>query len=352
MPRDPSIGAETAAPPPLVARPDVRFLLLPLPEFALLPFGGFVDKLRFSADEADRSRQRYCSWQVMGLAHGEIASSSGVAVVVQHTVDELRLADYDYLVVFGSRTAAGAQALASEYGGLLRQAAAQGLTLVGIDNAAFLLAAAGLLNASRVAIHWRHVAEFRAAFPRIDIRPEQLYCIDRKRITCAGGSAAIDLAVELLARHSGRARALKGLADMLVDQTRSQLHRLKSLEEEADAGRHVGRAIGLMRNLLARNVTTEALAGMIGVSRRQLDRLFRARFGQTARAYWNEMRLQQVRWRLLNSDHALAMLADEVGIPDTSDLCRRYRRRFGQSPGQARAEGRDRDRGPAPAAHD
>ncbi len=61
MPRDPSIGAETAAPPPVVARPDVRFLLLPLPEFALLPFGGFVDKLRFSADEADRSRQRYCS---------------------------------------------------------------------------------------------------------------------------------------------------------------------------------------------------------------------------------------------------------------------------------------------------
>ncbi len=345
---DDADGADAAGRAPAAPRPDVRFLLLPLPEFALLPFGGFVDKLRFSADEADRSRQRYCTWQILGLEHGEVVASSGVAVAVQRTPDEVRLADYDYLVVFGSRTAAGAQALAPEYGGLLRQAAAQGLTLVGIDNAAFLLAAAGLLNASRVAIHWRHVAEFREAFPRIDIRPEQLYCIDRKRITCAGGSAAIDLAVELLARHSGRARALKGLADMLVDRTRSELHRLESLEAEADAGRHVGRAIGLMRNLLAENITTEDLARRIGVSRRQLDRLFRERFDQTAKAYWNEMRLQQVRWRLLNSDHPLSVLADEVGIPDSSDLCRRFRRRFGQSPGQARAAGGDNDRKPAP----
>ena len=47
-------------------RPDVRLLLMPLPDFALLPFGAFLDKLRFSADEADRSRQRYCAWTLMG----------------------------------------------------------------------------------------------------------------------------------------------------------------------------------------------------------------------------------------------------------------------------------------------
>ena len=40
-------------------QPDVRFLLLPLPEFSLLPFGGFLDKLRFTGDEEDYSRQRY-----------------------------------------------------------------------------------------------------------------------------------------------------------------------------------------------------------------------------------------------------------------------------------------------------
>ncbi|BBB68810.1 hypothetical protein UNDYM_4557 [Undibacterium sp. YM2] len=32
---------------------DIRLLIMPLPEFAMLPFGGFLDKLRFTADEAD-----------------------------------------------------------------------------------------------------------------------------------------------------------------------------------------------------------------------------------------------------------------------------------------------------------
>lgn len=66
--------------------PDVRFLLLPLPEFTLLPFGAFVDKLRFSGDEADFSRQR--------RAHGISSASSVVrlfpAAVWQSMSDSLR----------------------------------------------------------------------------------------------------------------------------------------------------------------------------------------------------------------------------------------------------------------------
>ena len=60
--------------------PDLRFLLLPLPEFALLPFGGFLDKLRFSADDEDYSRQRYCAWTILGLQPGHVLSSSGAAL--------------------------------------------------------------------------------------------------------------------------------------------------------------------------------------------------------------------------------------------------------------------------------
>ncbi len=318
--------------------PDVRFLLLPLPEFTMLPFGGFVDKLRFSADEEDYSQQRYCTWQILGLTHERIVSSSGVAIEVQVTPNEIRMADYDYLVVFGSRTARRTQALASEYAGVLRQAVNQRVTLVSIDNACFLLAACGLLTGHKVAMHWRHVQEFRTAFPRIDIRTEQIYCFDKTRISCAGGGAAIDLAVELLARHCGRARALKGLADMLVDAPRSQLHRLTSLEEEVNAGRHVGRAIGLMRNLLAEKKTTEELASLLGVSRRQLDRLFKENFGQTVHDYWKEMRLQHVRWRLLNSGHSLACLADEIGMGDVSYLCKIFHERFGESPDALRKQ--------------
>ncbi|MGR5145227.1 GlxA family transcriptional regulator [Photobacterium alginatilyticum] len=320
--------------------PDVRFLLLPLPEFNMLPFGGFLDKLRFSADEEDHSRQRYCSWEIVGIDKEPIVSSSGVPVVAQRTVSEVELTGYDYLVVFGGRSARSSQQLTDIYGGMLREAAAKGVALVSIDNACFLFATAGLLNDHSVAVHWRHVQEFRTAYPKITVKTEQLYCIDGKRISCAGGSAAVDLAVELVARHCGRAKALKGLADMLVDEARGQLHQLKSLDEDIRANntadRHVGRAISLMRQLLAEPKTVDELAAMLAISRRQLDRLFKDNLGQTAREYWAEMRLKHVHWRVINSDHSLQYLADEIGVQDVSYLCKLFRKRYGISPSKLR----------------
>ncbi len=320
--------------------PSVRFLLMPLPQFNMLPFGGFLDKLRFSADEEDYSQQQYCSWQIVGLETGHMTSSSGISVELQTTVDELQLEDFEYLVVFGGRSARCSQRLNGQYGDFLHVAAAKGVTLVSIDNACFLFAAAGLLNHRRVAVHWRHVQEFRSAYPRIEVRSEDLYCMDGKRISCAGGSAAIDLAVELLTRHCGRTKALKGLADMLVDEAREQRHTLRSLGADAQANnsthRIVGRAIGLMRQWLSEARTVDELAGNLAISRRQLDRLFMNDFGNTTREYWAEMRLQHVHWRVVNSDHSLQYLADEVAISEVSYLCKIFRKRFGQSPNSLR----------------
>ncbi|WP_330115102.1 helix-turn-helix domain-containing protein [Pseudomonas sp. JS3066] len=322
------------------SQPDVRFLLLPLPEFSLLPFGGFLDKLRFTGDDEDYSRQRYCSWTILGLEHGHVVSSSGAAVQVEASPEQVALADYDYLVVFGGRRAGATEALAPIYRPFLRKAAAQGVKLVCIDNACFLFAACGLLAGHKVVVHWRHEAEFRASYPRIQLQHEQLYCLDGDRISCAGGAAAIDLAVELLSRGCGRIKALKGLADMLVDESRSSEHLLRSREAATVHGRHVDRAIALMRQWMASATGADALSEVVGVSRRQLDRLFQASHGVTVKAYWTEMRLNHVKWRLLNSDHSLALIADEIGAVDTSHLARLFRTRFGISPAAFRRQER------------
>lgn len=322
--------------------PDVGFLLLPLPGFALLPFGGFLDKLRFSADDEDLSRQRYCRWQILGQARDDsVTASCGVEVRVQTSAAELNWTDYHYLVIFGARETEQTQRLAPRYRALLRQASAQGLKLVSIDNACFLLAAAGLLKGHRVAVHWRHAREFATAFPEIEMTTDHLYLLDGSRISCAGGSAAIDLATELLSRHCGRERALKGLADMLVDETRATGHRLKSLQPEPDANRHLIRALALMRQYLGTPMTIDTLAAQVNVGRRQLDRLFVARFNCPARAYWQEMRLQHLAWRLQHTHHPLTHLAEEVGIADVGYLSKCFKRRFGVTPGRYRRRSKD-----------
>lgn len=319
-------------------RPDVRLLLLPLPEFALLPFGGFLDKLRFSADDEDHSRQRYCAWTLLGIDNAPVASSSGVQVNMDTTADAVDLSAFDYLVVFGSRTVQASRQMVDVYGPVLRKAAARGLPLVAIDNASFLLAEAGLLKGHRVALHWRHVAEFREAFPRIAVASELIYCFDRDRITCAGGTAAIDMAVELLSRHCGRVRAFKGLADMLVDEPRHQAHHLQSMEGAGpDLGRHLSRAVALMRSSLADGLTVAALAERIGIGRRQLDRLFTEQMGMSAHDHWTKMRMEHAHWRVTNSHHSLAAIADEVGLGNASSLARLFRQHYGTSPGAVRA---------------
>lgn len=323
-------------PPGTTIAPDVRVLILPLPEFTLLPFGGFLDKLRFSADDEDYSRQRYCRWDIVGLKSGTVTSSSGVEISIQLTPQQVRWSDYDYLVVFGGRSASSTRRRARAYGPLVRAAVRNGLTLVSIDNACFMLAELGLLDGHRVALHWRHAVEFEAAFPRIPVKTEQLYLFDGKRVSCSGGSAAIDLAVELLVQHCGRTRALKGLADMLVDEPRESRHQLKSQTAEPQVGRYVGRAISVMRQRLASTCTVADIASGVGISRRQLDRLFLTQFEQTAQAYWLEMRLQHLRWRLINSTTSLAALADEIGAQDTSYIGKLFKRRFGVSAGAFR----------------
>lgn len=331
--------AVAATPQPSVAAcPDVRLLLLPLPDFALLPFGAFLDKLRFSADDEDHSRQRYCAWTLLGIDGSPVVSSSGVQVQMDAMADAVDLADFDYLVVFGSRTVQASRSCVQSYGPLLRKAAAKGLPLVAIDNASFLLAEAGLLKDRRVALHWRHVAEFRHAFPRIAVASEQIYCFDRDRITCAGGTAAIDMAVELLSRHCGRVRAFKGLADMLVDVPRHQGHHLQSMEGSGPGlGRHVSRALALMRSCMADGLTVAGLAERIGIGRRQLDRLFAECFGHSAHDHWTQMRMEHAHWRVTHSHHSLSAIADEVGLGNASSLARLFRQHYGESPGAVRA---------------
>jgi transcriptional regulator GlxA family with amidase domain len=151
-------------------------------------------------------------------------------------------------------------------------------------------------------------------------------------------TAAIDMAVELLARHCGRARACKGLADMLVDEPRHPAHPLRSMEGDPRLGRHLSRAIALMRSTLGEPMGIPELARRIGIGRRHLDRLFQERFGVSAHEHWTRMRLEHAQWRVQHSHHSLASIAGEVGLASAASLGRLMRQHLGQSPGALRAQ--------------
>ncbi len=323
--------------PPDELQPDVRFAIALAPLFTLLPFAGFLDTVRHAADEADKSRQRYCRWQVVAETLQPVPSSCGSQVLPDATFGSLRPQAVDYLVVHAGLMA-GLEQVTPAFYDFLRRMAGADVTLVGLDSGTFLLAAAGLMNGRVCAVHWRHREQFARTFPHVRAVTNELYVLDGNRITCPGGTSAIDLAVELLTLHCGRARALKGLADLHVDEQRGMHHVLRSFQQihTADLDSRLARAVSFMQENLSTHYPLAAVGKKVGVSTRQLTRLFRERFDQSPAEYWRERRLQHARWRILNTSRPLNAIAHECGFTDNAHFTRWFKRRFGETPSRHR----------------
>ena len=78
----------------------------------------------------------------------------------------------------------------------------RGAALGGISIGSHTLAEAGQLEGHRCTIHWENRASFREAFPHIECTGN-VYEIDRKRYTSAGGTTSVDLMLEIVRSDFG-----------------------------------------------------------------------------------------------------------------------------------------------------
>ena len=339
-----SASAETSRPDPPgaiagpspggVVTPDIRVGFILSPGFTLLAFAGFVDTLRHSADEGDRGRQIYCQWRILGPSLDPVRSSCGAEVIPWQTYGDPT--DFDYIVVVGGVTSAFPAHLPETFE-FLRLAAERGVSVVGLCTGSYTLAEAGLLDGRRCAVHFRYRDEFRRRYPNARPATNEVYVMDGDVITCSGGTGAIDLAVALISRHGGKARAHKGLADLMVDQVRGEQlpprMRYGYLLHCGDW--RVERAVERMRSSLSSPTSIQSLAREIGISVSQLGRAFARHTTLSPAAVWREIRLQRARWLLLNTSLTQVEVARECGFADRSHLNRWFHRAFGETPGQA-----------------
>ena len=320
-----------------VIEPDIRVGLILSPRFTMLPFAGFLDVLRHAADEADRSQQVYCAWEVIGPTRAPVVSSGGVEVLPQALLGDP--ARFDCIVVVGGLLPASLEH-PPETLEFLRQAGEANLLVAGLCTGCFTLAAAGLLAGHRCAVHFRHAEQFAKLFPDVESTMHEIYVFDRNVATCTGGTAAIDCAVDIVSRYCGRARATKGLADLIVDEHRAAFHvpRHPFQDLECCGDERVELAIKLMRQSLSEAGTVKDIARRLHISVSQLNRAFRAQTTRSPADVWRSMRLQHARWRVLNSGIPLTRIAHECGFADSSHFIRWFRRVYGETPRQARKE--------------
>lgn len=312
----------------------VGFILLD--QFTLAGFAGFVEALRLAADDGGRSRQIYASWSIMTEKGLPCRASCGAVI---GDPDDLKDPHgFDYIAVCGGNGNLSTKTQSPALLDYLRAARAANVCLIGVCNGTFTIARAGLIGARTVCINWNSLDAFRAKFPAVRTRTDHLFIDEGDLITCAGSTAAIDLGTYLISRHCGEHRARQVVRHMLLQQMRParlpQPHFFSELLETDDV--RVRQAVHLMEQRLDSPPSIDALARYVGVSDRQLGRLFRKATGLSTKTFLLHLRLRYARWLLLNSSYSVMQIAFNCGFADASHFSREFRALFFETPRNVR----------------
>jgi len=261
-----------------------------------------------------------------------VRSSSGIQVVPSEPLGDP--ARFDYVVVVGGLLQR--PPVSSGMLEFIREAARKDVHLVGLCTGVFTLMQAGVLDQHRYCISWFHYWDFLERFPGADpaqVVADRLYVFDRRRITCSGGRASIDVAAEILRRHIDQSIVQKALRILQVEDA-GRASAAQPLPPGIQPTTHpaVRRAVLLMEQHVGRALSLEELAGKLGISVRHLERLFKESTGQGPQAYARGIRLRLAAWMLTHTKKTVAAIASECGFADASHLGREFRATFGMPP--------------------
>lgn len=316
--------------------PRLRIGFLLTPRFTLSAFANFMDVLRLAADDGDGSRQLRCRWAVLSSDMAPVPSSCGVRI----EPDE-RLGDpsrFDYIIVAGGLIDGGG-GLSAEQNLFLQKAAAAKVNLGGLCTGVFALARLGLMDNYRCCVSWFHHQDFLAEFEKMRPVSDQIFVVDRDRLSCSGGVSAAHLAAFLVDRHLGRAAARKSLSILMIDEPMSGDRPQPGLPLELNARDPlVRRALLSMQQNLHAPLPIARIARDLGVGRRKLERHFNADLGIPPADASIRIRLAQARMLLARTDRTVTRIAEETGFCDASHLIRVFRETQGTTPDLWRQE--------------
>ncbi len=298
--------------------------------FTLCAFANFVDVLRLAADDGDGSRPILCGWRVLSTTTDPVISSSGIAVQ-----PEERLGDptrFDYIVVVGGLMQE-LEYLDPAHAEFLHRAAQSGVPLVGVCTGAFVLHRAGLLQGYRCCVSWFHHNDFLEQFEGITPVSDQIFVVDRDRMTCSGGTSSAQLAAFLVDRHIGRAAAKKSLAIMMIDEAMAAERPQPGLPLELSTSDPlVRKALLSIQQRLEAPLTVAALAEHLKTSRRKLERHFADALKMTPSQASKAIRIAHAELLLSRSARTVTQVAQDCGFVDVSHLIRVFKSARGATP--------------------
>ena len=303
-----------------------KFAFVLLDQFTLLCYACAVESLRIANRMAG---QTLYEWRVIGEGGDTVACSAGTAFKLDGGLDET--ARGESIVLCGGIDAAGATT--KPLLNWIRREARKGASIGGLCTAGYCLAKAGLLDGKRATIHWENQDSFIEEFEEVTLT-KSVFVIDGKNFTTAGGTASIDLMLKFIADDHGEELA-GAVADQLIYTTIRTDQDTQRLSVPTRIGvRHpkLSSVIQMMENNIEEPKSPSVLAKDVGMSTRQLERLFRRYLNRSPKRYYMELRLQKARNLLMQTDMSVINVALACGFASPSHFSKCYRAQYNTTP--------------------
>ncbi|MGB1237401.1 MAG: GlxA family transcriptional regulator [Pseudomonadales bacterium] len=322
----------TSSAPKLAARDQLphRIGFLLLGDFSMIALASAVEPLRMANQLT--GKELY-TWHLISVDGESVQASDGMKIAADLSIDDVP--ELDAVFVAGGINIS--QKFDKRELNWLRGLDRKNIILGSICTGAYVLAAAGLLDGYECSAHWEYIAPLQEAFPKVNCN-RRLFTHDNNRLTCSGGGAPMDMMLYLVTLQHGR--VLTGaISDMFVcDRVRSQVdqQRVPLRHLLSTAQPKLVEIVELMEANIEEPIELDDLAAFVGISRRQLERLFHRYLSCTPSRYYLKLRLDRARQLLKQTTLSIIEISSACGFVSTPHFSRCYRKHIGHSPREDR----------------
>lgn len=303
-----------------------RFAILLVPEFTHIAFSCAIEPLRIANLI---SGETLYEWVLASKDGTRETCSNGTVSLVDYSFRDLpKCGRLFALSGINMHNHVDGDLLAA-----LRKGRAQGAKVGALCSAAYILAKGGMLDGMRAAIHWDFHDSFLEDFPDVNL-VSSVFVADEPIITASGGTATADLMLHLIGETHGSELATAVADQMVYNAVREGTaeQRVSLQSRHGMRNPHLVKAIQIMNDSIERPRSPSLIADEIGISTRQLERIFGRYLNCSPKKYLMDLRLNRARNLLVQTDQSVTEIALACGFESPGHFARVYRGKFGITP--------------------
>lgn len=310
-----------------------RVGILLMPQYSYLGLALLIEPMAIANWLA---QARLFDWTVLSMDGETVRATNGMHAAVKTVASD----DQSYSTVFVIASfEAKSHAKNRTVKAWLHRQSAFGAQIGGIETGTEMLASASLLDNHAAAVHWDNLEGFQEAYPKVKAT-SQLYTIEPRIITCAGGTAILDMMLEWIGQQHGANLSAEIAQHLLHARARgtAEIQLAHNDQDSAPMSEKVTEAIRMMRESVSAPLSCEELAASVGLSKRQLERHFKQYTASGPLQYYVSIRIATAHKLLQQTELSVSQVAAATGFDSIEHFSRVYRSTFGCPPSRDRSQ--------------